>query len=483
MKKKLIVLLMGVLCYCGMQAQMSLSLDEAVNYALENNKQLKANRYDIEKSEGAYKEARGKWLPQVDATLDYVTYFGYEMDFDMSSLYGSSSTSFTAEQYANAAVAGNNAAAAASALGGSGKFDVSQYAGGSAYESYLSSTLSPTTIDMGESSTAQLQATMVLFNGQLLAGIKAAKVGMELAQKSVELSELDVRYNVSNAYYSALTLQETLTTVDSSLSEMKDLVAKTEVMVRAGVMERTELDQLKVQLNNLKTTKLAMARNVDVTYNLLRFHLGLPVNEPLVLTDNLDQIMDDINVEKALNDEFDINSNLNYQIIGQQVELSKKMLNSEKYAYAPTLSAYYQHNKKFKTSGFDMNPENVGGLTLSVPIFSGFQRKNKVAQQKIEVLQAEANQEVLEDNLYLQETQLRSDYISKFEEYQNQKENVEVARRVFESYEHKFKQGVASGMDLTQANSTYLQAESSYLSSVLSVLQARVAFFKLLNDL
>lgn len=477
MNKRIFILSILALGFIGAQAQMVFSLEEAVAYALENNKQLKSNRYNIEKSESAYKETRAGWMPQVDASVDYMTYFGYEAELD----FGSSSPNFSDDEYANAKIAADLVAGATP--GGSGNFDISQHAGGAAYDGYLQSTLPPTTIDMGGSSTAKVQVGQMLFNGQLLSGIRAAKIGMALAEKGVELTELEVRANVANTYYSALTLEATLETIDSSLSEMESLFAKTEVIVRTGMMEQTELDQLKVQMNNLRNTKLAMGRNVQITYNLLRFHLGLPVNSPIELTDDLDLIMDAITGENALTQTFDITENLNYQMMEKQVELTVEMVNMEKMAYAPTLTAFYAYNAKLLTSGFDMNPNNMAGATLSVPLFSSGMRKNKVDQQQIELMQAEADKDILKDNLFLQESQLRFDYISKFEEYQNQKENVEVARRVFESYERKFSQGVASGMDLTNANSTYLQAEGDYLSSILSLLQARVSFFKLMNTL
>ncbi len=476
--KRLIILIMSLGGISLMNAQMLFSLEEAVDYALENNKQLRANRYDIQKSESAYKETRAGWLPQVDATVDYMTYFGYEMEFNMM---GSGFDKPTKEQQdiAYAATVKEFSKLPTATIDQS----LAAYNIGQTYSNALQATYPPTTIDMGGTSTAKVQVGQVLFNGQLLSGLSAAKIGMEMAKKSVEISELDLRANVTNAYYSVLTLEKTLTTIDSSLSEMQDLVKKTEVMVRAGVMEETELDQLRVQLNNLKNTKLTMNRNVQITYNLLRFQLGLGINEPITLTDDLDLIMNLMNEENALTQSFGIENNLNYQLLEEQVKMAEEMINMEKMAYAPTLTAFYAYNVKLLTSGFDMNPNNMAGLTLNIPILSGGQRKNKVKQQQIEASQAHANKEIMEDNLHLQEAQLRFDYISKYEEYQNQKENINVARRVYESYERKFEQGVASGMDLTQANSNYLQAESSYLSSILSLLQARVAFFKLLNTL
>ncbi|MDA3853587.1 MAG: TolC family protein, partial [Bacteroidales bacterium] len=321
MNKKIILLVLGVVSLLSIQAQKTFTLEEAVTYALENNKQLKSKRYDVQKSESKYKETRAAWMPQVDATVDYMTYFGYEAEFAI----GGETPTFGADDIFNATIAAGDAYVDAG--GNPDGYDAAQYAGSNAFESSLQSTLPPTTIDMGGASTAKLQVGQMLFNGQLLSGIRAAKIGMALAEQSIELSELDVRYNVATTYYSELTLQATLATIDSSLLEMQSLVLKTEVMVRTGIMELTELDQLKVQLNSLKNTKLAMGRNVQLTYNLLRFHLGLPVNDPIVLTDDLDLIMEAIIGENALAETFDITNNLNYLIVEKQVALTEEMVN------------------------------------------------------------------------------------------------------------------------------------------------------------
>lgn len=475
--KRLVVILLSVWCVLGMSAQQSFTLEEAIAFALENNKALKAVKYDIEKSEGKYKETRAGYLPQVDATVDYMTYFGYEMEFDL----GGGAPNFSDDDYINAGKAAD--VAAGLAPGGSGNFDISQHAGGAAYDGYLQSTLPPNVIEMGGSSTAKLQVGQMLFNGQLLVGIRTAKIGMEMASKNVENSELQTRSSVTNAYYNALVMDQTLDIIEQNVRNMEVLVQKTQVMYSAGVVEQTDYDQLLVQLNTLKNTKLAMSRTVQITYNFLRFQLGLPVGAPMELLDDLDVVMAMVDSEKTLAEAFDISNNLNYQLMQKQIELSEEMVNMEKMAYAPTLTAFYAYNAKIMTTGMDMNPNNIAGATLNVPIFSGGQRKHKVDQQKIALMQAETNQDLLRDQLLMQEAQLRYEFISKTEEYNLQKENVEVAKRVFNSFELKYSQGVASAMELTQANSNYLQAESSYLTSMMEVLQSRVAFLTLLNSL
>lgn len=470
MKKKLyaVLLALGVIFTVGAQEQ-SFSLQEAVDYALTNNKSLQATRFDVASAESAHKEVRAGWMPQVEASIDYMTYFGYEMAFS----FGSTDYSFTDEQMTDA----YTAAYAAS----DGQFDVAQYAGSQAFESSLESNIPATTIDMSDQSTAKLQVGQVIFNGQLLVGIRAAKLGMALAEKSVENSELDTKALVTSAYYNVLVTEKTLSIVELNLQDMTALLKKTQALYDAGMVELTDVDQLRVQLNTLKNTKLSMERTVQITYNLLRFHLGLQVNDPIVLTDPLESFLGEDNVLAESGKVLDLNNNINYQLMETQVELSEEMVENEKWAFAPTISAFYAYNAKILTSGFDTNPNHMAGATMTIPVFSSGARKHKLEQAQIDLDKNKANQDLLKDQLYLEEVQLRFDFQSKYEQYLNQKENVEVAKRVYKSYENKFEQGVASSMDLTQANSNYLKAESDYLTCMLDLLQAKVAFDKLLN--
>jgi outer membrane protein TolC len=135
------------------------------------------------------------------------------------------------------------------------------------------------------------------------------------------------------------------------------------------------------------------------------------------------------------------------------------------------------------TTDFDLSPKNAAGLTLSVPIYSGGYRKAKLDQAKVELDKARRDKSLLEDQLNLQENQLKYELRSALENYLTQKENVEVAKSVYDSYYNKYKQGMASSLDLTQANNNYLQAENNYISSVLKLLQARLALQKLYNRL
>ena len=166
-----------------------------------------------------------------------------------------------------------------------------------------------------------------------------------------------------------------------------------------------------------------------------------------------------------------------------QEEINLKLVDLEHWNYAPTLVGFYNYNAKIKTTGFDMTPNHLAGLSLAVPIFSSGMRKARVDQAKIDYSIAQTNRSILEDQLLLQEKQFKFNLESSLENLYTQQENVEVAQRVYNSYLRKFEQGMATSLDLTQANGNYLDAESNFITAVMEVLNARLQLDKLMNNL
>jgi outer membrane protein TolC len=215
----------------------------------------------------------------------------------------------------------------------------------------------------------------------------------------------------------------------------------------------------------------------------LRFQLGLEINDELQLTDSLESLFTQTQDESTLMDPFVLENNVTYQIMQTQEEINKKLFGLEQWNYAPTIAGFYNYNAKILTSGFDMNPNHLVGLNMSVPIFSSGMRKARVDRAKIEYNMAQMNRDILEDQLMLQEKQYKYNLQSSLENYYTQQENVEVAQRVYDSYQRKFEQGMATSLDLTQANSNYLDAESNYLTAMMDVMNARLQLDKLMNKL
>ncbi|MCK7532952.1 MAG: TolC family protein [Marinilabiliales bacterium] len=129
-------------------------------------------------------------------------------------------------------------------------------------------------------------------------------------------------------------------------------------------------------------------------------------------------------------------------------------------------------------------PNSVLGFQINVPIFDSGERYARISRAKINLEKANNTKAMVTDQLLMKEKELRLNLQSALEQYRLQRENIDLAARVLKSFENKYNQGMASSLDLTQANNNYLTAQNNYsFCSDAPLLQTRVAFDKLMNNL
>jgi outer membrane protein len=464
-----------IACMAGQEPaeEMVLDLQGAVSHAISYNKSLKNARMEVERSRASVWESIARGLPQLDGAVDYMTYFNYELTFS----FGGGDFTFTEQQIQEAL---NQTMTEFPVATSQGLYD---HAAGNYFDNTLQSMMPATTILMSDQSTAKLQLSQLIFSGQYIVGIQTAKLARIISEQNLEFNELNIKEAVISSYYLVLITEESLGILDQNVENLRETLGQTQKMFTTGMAEKTDVDQIRITVNQLENARKALERNLELNYNMLRFQLGLDPDVRVRLTDNLESLFMTMEPESTLVLPFSIENNVTYQIMKSQEEINRKLMAMEQWNYAPTLAGFYNYNAKIMTTGFDMTPNHMAGLSLAVPIFSSGMRKARVDQAKIDYDMAQNNRSILEDQLYLQEKQIRYNLQSSLENYHTQKENVEVAQSVYDSYRRKFEQGMATSLELTQANGNYLDAESNYMTAILEVMNAKLALDKLMNNL
>jgi len=426
---KIVLLVFLGLGAISLQAQepLVLSMDSAVNYAINHNKTLTNSRFAVDKSNQQIKEAISKGLPQIDASLDYTNFLGAEASLQI------------------------NPAAP------------------------------PAIIEFNPTSNFKATASQLLFNGNYIVGVQIAKLAKSITEQSYQKDELNVKEQTIQAYYMILATEQILNTLRENLKNAQTLYEQTSNLANAGVIEQIDAKKLSVMLTSVDNAVKSTERQVELGYNLLRFNLGLDPDQQIMLSTSLDDIAKMIQLVPV--DTFNIENNVDYKLISMQGEISNKSIDMAKASYLPSLVAFYSYTEKLKKPKFDMTPKNILGLTLSVPVFSGSMRRSQLNQAKIDYDMSNNTKDLLVDQLNLQEKQLRYNYDNLLEQYSSQKKNVQVAKEVLEQMNRKFQQGVASSLDLTSANNDYLTAETDLTGTLLQLLNAKLALRKLNNNL
>jgi outer membrane protein TolC len=280
-------------------------------------------------------------------------------------------------------------------------------------------------------------------------------------------------------------MEKVVTLLDSNLANIQKLQKITANAFAAGAAEETDADQLRVQVAQFQNTINTTRRNLEMSYNSLRLLLGCQVNTELVLTENVENLLNVANAEQLLNATFTIQNNYNYQKLQKSIEIADKQVWLAAVEYFPTISLFHSYSYKSyfgKNAGMNMSPPNLVGVSISMPIWSSGTRATNVRSAMIAKEIAQNNMSDIEAQLLIQDRQLRYNLTSAIENYNLQKDNIEVSQRVFESISRKFQYGTASSMDVSQASDKLITAQNNYVQSMLSMLNAQIALEQLLNN-
>jgi outer membrane protein TolC len=353
------------------------------------------------------------------------------------------------------------------------------------YNNFFNSTasLGAMTFTFNPTSNLNVSVGQLIFSGSYIIGIQTAKLFKEVTETSREKTELEIKAQVSQAYYLSLVSDRSRSIVGENLNNMKDILKKTQAMVQVGIAEDLDYDQLSVQANMLENALKSAERQVEISLNMLRLQMGLDAVVELVLTDNLEDIVLNADFNSSLLMPFELNNHYDYQLLQLQTSVSEKQVLLEKAAYLPTITGFYNYTEKIKKPELDFAPKHVIGFNVSIPIFASGIKQARLNQAKINLMITENQKELVSEQLQIQERQLRYNLKTALEQYQSQKANAEVAERVYKNIKLKYQQGIVSSLDLTTANSNYLQTENSFISSYLQLLNTYTEMEKFLSNL
>lgn len=336
------------------------------------------------------------------------------------------------------------------------------------------------------SSTGGLQVGQLLFNGSYLIGVKAVKYVEEFQANLAVMKQEDVMYNVIQAYELASIAKENLVFADSIVSLTSRLVNKQKNYYDLGLMKQDDMDQLQFTLLSVRNAKMEAEVQYNNTLILLKLTMGYPVDQKIELAQNVDKLINFSDVKYSGDDLY---SNQQYQLLEKQVFLTELNVRNKQFASWPTLNAFFQHSYSAYRNEFNFfanQPwyvQTVWGLQLSVPIYSGGQRRSQTAQTKIKLLQDENNLLLMEQSLKYSSIQTSNNYKAALSKYELQKENIRLARSIYESEAIKEKIGQGNSILVTQKQQQLMMAQAQYVGSLVGLFQAKRDLNKLHNKI
>lgn len=444
MKSKLFTLLAGGLLATSLTGQQTFSLKQAQDYAAEHAYAVQNKQLEVEKAKKTIWETTTIGLPQITASANY-TY--------------------------NAQIPQTPVPA--------------EFFGGTP------GTFGYVAFGVAHQSQANIQLNQLLFDGSYFVALVATRVFKEIKANEKEQAVVQVRDQVAQAYHGALLTRESVRVLSANLQSLQSTLEQTRALFSNGFTEEQDVEQLELLVGNLTNNLEQAKRNEQISLNLLKYSMGLPLETGIDLTDNLESLQQQSPAGEAIIAQaFAVENNIDYRTIESQERGALLQVRNEQMGYLPRITGFIQHGQaNFSNDGFNMFnfnsywvPSTALGFGMQWNLFTSFQRHAKVQKARLDLDMARVGKEQMSQALKLEFEQAKSDYLFALENQKNQKRNLELSERIRNKTRIKFQEGISSSLDLTQAENQYLETESNYLQSIYQTLNAKSRMDKVLGN-
>lgn len=436
------------------------SLQRCIDFAITNQPKMKASRLDEEMQIEKNKEIIGMARPQVKASgqLQYL-FIVPKQRLDANAFNFGSSFSFF-------------------------KIDTPAYM---AYLQQPKDKYSSVKFGLPLSSTLGVTASQILFDAGVLVAIQARESLVDLTKLNTERSAEEVRVAVSKAYYNCVIAEKRMSLLDDNINLLTSLEDMTQKLFDEGFAERIEVDRISVQKNNLLSEKIKIQNLVDLGYAVLKFQMGMDLNAPLRLTDDLnaDQIKTGLDIDKVP----DFSNRIEMRLLNKADQLLRYDLMRYQKSYLPTVVAAVNGSYSSQTIAFKelftlpYFPTGAFVLSASMPLYDGGTRKAKIKQAQLSILKNDNDRQSFLQAAALESSNARAQLKNSFTSLDNQKHNIELADKVYEIAHKKFKEGVGTNIEILQAETALKEAQTNYFNTLFEAMMAKIDYQKSLGQL
>ena len=444
MRIQFLSLFILLLCTMGQSQEQpnSFSLDEAIAFALENNYSAINAERDIVDAQKQKWETIADGLPQISGDISYQN----QLKQPVSLLPG-------------------------------------EIVGGDP------GTYIPIIFSQPQQASATATLRQQIFDGSYIVGVQATKTFLRYSANNKEKTNLEVRKAVVEAYGNVLLAIESITILEKDLATLEKNLFETTKIFENGLGDEESVEQLQITLSSLKIRYRESIRLKKITEQMLNLILGLDINMPIQLTENLDDLtLKQIDL-KLLDSPFSMENNVDYKLainLNEQRALELKLAKSRA---LPTLNAFVNYGSSSFSDSFnflsgtpDWYDSSIMGFDLNIPIFSSLKRSAGTQRAKIAVEKAKTDLTKAEEQIRLQLERAKSDYLLAIDQYETSKLNLGLAERIENKNQVKYFEGIASSFDLRQAQTQLYATQQEYLQSMVEVINRKTALETILNN-
>ncbi len=438
-----VILLVFAIVRIEAQEKKNFTLKEAVDFALQNNSNIKKAQNNVLKARKKVWETTSMGFPQIDATASYQKFIEQPVNLLPAKIFNPQAPPDT----------------------------------------YVP-------IKFGTEQNMKWSATLkqLIFSGSYLVGLQSARTYKKISENAEIKTRQKVKEAVINAYGNALLTEESIKILQHNIEVVKQNLYEVNEMYKNGLVEETDVQQLKITLANLQNQVDFMKRMQKTAYEMLNFVMGRPVESELKLSDNIETLKNQAMDMDLLQTVFQPEQNIDYLIFQNQLKAKKLQVKFEKSKALPTIAAFVNYGKNAYNNDFEFfksdqawYEQSIFGLQVNIPIFTSLGRTARVKQAKLDFENAKIELSDKAKQLKLQFDRAKNEYEHSFKNYEIAKENLHLAEKIEEKERIKFKEGIGNSFQLNQARMQLYQSQQQYLQSIIEIINKKTILENLLG--
>jgi outer membrane protein TolC len=328
---------------------------------------------------------------------------------------------------------------------------------------------------------AGVNVGLQIFDGSYIIGVKGARGFQKMSRDIEKMTRNEVKTLIGQAYYTSQIAKENVRLLNENIANMEKTLEETSALYEEGFSEEMDVEQLDLLINQIKNRALAAERQHEATLNLLKYQMGMPIETKITLTDDLETLWGLQSNEELMAMELDLENNLQYDIMRQDVVMHGYLVGLEKAKYYPRLSAFFDHKHQAFRDEFDFFdtdqswfPQTLWGVQLSVPIWDNLGGLASINRAKLEQQKVQNRLYDTERALKMQAIKAKDDFTSALEQLETSNKNIALATRIKEKTLTKYQEGLATSMELTQAENQQIQAQTEYINTLFKAMDAKL---------
>ncbi|MGF1556306.1 TolC family protein [Paucihalobacter sp.] len=419
----------------------TLTMQEAIDYALKNNRTAINASKDIDIANQQKWETTASGLPQINGNIDYQNFLKQQVQIIPAEFFGGQPGEFT---------------------------DV--------------------IFGTKQSANAFVTLEQKIFDGSYIVALQSAKVFLDISKNLKIKTDLEIRRSVIDAYGNVLLAEESVSILERNIEVLKKNLFETTKIFENGLGEEENVEQLQITLSGVQSNLNNTLRIKKLAYQLFNITLGIDVYQNISLTDSLETLAEENRALMLLEATNDTKNNIDYQIAENDTKSKELFVKLEKSNALPKLNAFlnagysaFANEFSFLDSDQRWFGSSLIGVNLNIPIFSSGKRNAATQRAKIELEKSKTNLEQIDQRLKLEIESAKNDYQFALDDYQNKKENLNLAERIELKNQTKFFEGIGSSFELRQAQTQLYTAQQEFLQSMLNVVNSKATLETVLN--